>query len=153
PPPDRGLVRFRKLGEWHAHNPIAVRQLQKAARSGDVAEFQAYQGLADMGRPAALRNLLDFKPAAEPVDLAEVEPVSALLPRFLATAMSLGALSPEAHLALGLAMNSVGARSNSGEGGEDPDLYSVGSPAPDGGDLPPIRKDNRIKQVASARFG
>jgi len=143
PPPDRGLVRFRKLGEWHAHNPIAVRQLQKAARSGDVAEFQAYQGLADMGRPAALRNLLDFKPAAEPVDLAEVEPVSAILPRFIATAMSLGALSPEAHLALGLAMNSVGARSNSGEGGEDPDLYAANGP----------RGDNRIKQVASARFG
>jgi glutamate synthase (ferredoxin) len=143
PPPDLGLVRFRKLGEWHAHNPIAVRALQKAAQSGDAAEFATYQQLADMGTPAALRNLLAFRSASEPVDLAEVEPVESILPRFIATAMSLGALSPEAHLALGLAMNSIGARSNSGEGGEDPDLYSA----------PGVRGDNRIKQVASARFG
>jgi glutamate synthase domain-containing protein 2/glutamate synthase domain-containing protein 1/glutamate synthase domain-containing protein 3 len=142
-PPDLGLVRFRKAGEWHAHNPVAVRQLQKAARSGDAAEYATYQQLADMGRPAALRNLLDFRRAAEPVELSEVEPVEAILPRFIATAMSLGALSPEAHLALGLAMNSIGARSNSGEGGEDPDLYTAEG----------VRGDNRIKQVASARFG
>jgi len=164
-PPDLGLVRFRKLGEWHAHNPVAVRQLQKAAQTGDVAEYATYQQLADMGRPATLRNLLDFRRTAEPVELSEVEPVESILPRFIATAMSLGALSPEAHLALGLAMNSIGARSNSGEGGEDPDLYSAPGarqggpgveglhPAPDGGDVPPIRRDNRIKQVASARFG
>ncbi|MDQ6919934.1 MAG: glutamate synthase-related protein, partial [Candidatus Dormibacteraeota bacterium] len=144
PPPDLGLVRFRKAGEWHAHNPLAVRQLQKAAASGDVAEYGTYRQLADMGRPAALRNLIDFRPEAEPVDLSEVEPVECILPRFIATAMSLGALSPEAHLALGLAMNSIGARSNSGEGGEDPDLYSAAGA---------IRMDNRIKQVASARFG
>jgi glutamate synthase (NADPH/NADH) large chain/glutamate synthase (ferredoxin) len=142
-PPDLGLVRFRKAGEWHAHNPLAVRQLQKAAQSGDATEYATYQQLADMGRPAALRNLLDFRPGAEPVDLAEVEPVGAILPRFIATAMSLGALSPEAHLALGLAMNGIGARSNSGEGGEDPDLYTATG----------ARGDNRIKQVASARFG
>ena len=141
-PPDRGLIRFRKAGEWHAHNPIAVRQLQKAARSGEAAEYETYQKLAEMGSPAALRNLLDFRPQ-KPMDLAEVEPVAAILPRFIATAMSLGALSPEAHLALGLAMNSVGGRSNSGEGGEDPDLYDAVGP----------RGDNRIKQVASARFG
>jgi len=143
PPPDLGLVRFRKAGEWHAHNPLAVRQLQKAARSGDAAEFASYQQLADLGTPAALRNLLAFRSLAEPVELAEVEPVESILPRFIATAMSLGALSPEAHLALGLAMNGIGARSNSGEGGEDPDLYSA----------PGARGDNRIKQVASARFG
>ena len=142
-PPDRGLIRFRKVGEWHAHNPIAVRQLQKAANSGDLADYEAYKKLADMGTPAALRNLLDFRRPAEPIDIAEVEPASAILPRFIATAMSLGALSPEAHLALGLAMNSIGGRSNSGEGGEDPDLYGVSGP----------RGDNRIKQVASARFG
>ena len=142
-PPDRGLIRFRKAGEWHAHNPIAVRQLQKAALSGDRADFEAYQRLADMGTPAALRNLIGIRGGERPVELAQVEPASAILPRFIATAMSLGALSPEAHLTLGLAMNSIGGRSNSGEGGEDPDLY--GAPGP--------RGDNRIKQVASARFG
>jgi glutamate synthase (NADPH/NADH) large chain/glutamate synthase (ferredoxin) len=142
-PPDRGLIRFRKAGEWHAHNPVAVRQLQKAAESGEVAEYQAYRALAEMGSPAALRNLLGLRGADRPVELDEVEPATAILPRFIATAMSLGALSPEAHLTLGLAMNSIGGRSNSGEGGEDPDLYAAPGP----------RGDNRIKQVASARFG
>jgi glutamate synthase (NADPH/NADH) large chain/glutamate synthase (ferredoxin) len=142
-PPDRGLIRFRKVGEWHAHNPVAVRQLQKAADSGDPADYRAYQALAEMESPAALRNLLGFRATSQAIDIAEVEPLSAILPRFIATAMSLGALSPEAHLALGLAMNSIGGRSNSGEGGEDPDLYLAGGP----------RGDNRIKQVASARFG
>jgi len=143
PPPDRGLIRFRKAGEWHAHNPAAVRQLQKAADSGEAADYEAYRRLADMGSPAALRNLLDFRSSSDPLDLSEVEPAATILPRFIATAMSLGALSPEAHLALGLALNSIGGRSNSGEGGEDPDLYQVPGP----------RGDNRIKQVASARFG
>jgi len=140
--PDLGLVRFRKAGEWHAHNPLAVRALQKAAVGADLEEWARYRQLADMGSPAALRNLLDFR-RGDPIDIAAVEPVSAILPRFIATAMSLGALSPEAHLALGLAMNSIGGRSNSGEGGEDPGLYENEG----------LRGDNRIKQVASARFG
>ena len=142
-PPDRGVVRFRKAGEWHAHNPLAVRQAQKAARSGDVGEWDAYRKLADMGRPSSIRELLRFRETPEPLALEDVEPASDILPRFVATAMSLGALSPEAHLALAQAMNSVGARSNSGEGGEDPELYGASG----------TRGDNKIKQVASARFG
>ena len=142
-PADLGLIRFRKAGEWHDHNPIAVKQMQKAARSGDQADWGRYKELASAGQAASLRHLLGFKPAAAAVPVEEVEPAAAILPRFVATAMSLGALSPEAHLALGLAMNSIGARSNSGEGGEDADLYGADGP----------RGDNRIKQVASARFG
>ena len=141
--PDRGVVRFRKTGEWHAHNPLAVRQLQRVAAAPEAAAWAEYKRLADMGGPAALRNLLRFRDGEKPVSVAEVEPASAILPRFIATAMSLGALSPEASQALAEALNSAGGRSNSGEGGEDPDLY--GRPGP--------RLDNRIKQVASARFG
>ena len=141
--PDRGVVRFRKAGEWHAHNPLAVRQLQRAAASPEPAAWEEYKRLADMGGPAALRNLLRVRDGLQPVSLADVEPAAVILPRFIATAMSLGALSPEASQALAEAMNSAGGRSNSGEGGEDPDLYG----------RPGTRLDNRIKQVASARFG
>src|SRR5256714_2427805 len=96
-----------------------------------------------MGPPQARRDLLLVRPAKEPVPLKEVEPAADIVRRFISTAMSLGALSPEAHSALAIAMNMAGARSNSGEGGEDPDHYD------DHG----TRRDNRVKQVASARFG
>ncbi|HET8627289.1 MAG TPA: glutamate synthase-related protein, partial [Thermomicrobiales bacterium] len=95
--------------------------------------------------PLALRDLLALRPAGPPLPLAAVEPVEAIRRRFVATAMSLGALSPEAYTTLAAAMNRMGARSNSGEGGEDPDWYA---PRPDG-DV----RHSRIKQVASARFG
>src|SRR5204862_5175783 len=99
-----------------------------------------------------------------PASLDEVEPAAEIVKRFVSTAMSLGALSPEAHEALAIAMNQVGARSNSGEGGEDPDTYDDDGRARrgDGGSSPirrgdggssPIRRDNKVKQVASARFG
>ena len=96
-----------------------------------------------MGPPQDLRDLLEIRPASTPVPLDEVEPAAGILRRFVSTAMSLGALSPEAHSTLAIAMNQVGARSNSGEGGEDPDFYDAAGP----------RRDNRVKQVASARFG
>src|SRR5205807_1993095 len=96
--------------------------------------------------PASLRDLLELRQAEGPViPLAEVEPVEDIRRRFISTAMSLGALSPEAHETLAIAMNRMGARSNSGEGGEDPATFE---PRPSGD-----RADNRIKQVASARFG
>jgi len=141
--PDHGRVRFRKAGEFHAYNPIAVRSAQKAARENDPEAYARWRELSTMGPPQDLRDLLAIKPAPEPVPLREVEPAADILRRFISTAMSLGALSPEAHSALAIAMNMVGARSNSGEGGEDPERYS------DAG----TRRDNRIKQVASARFG
>src|SRR4029077_4323304 len=95
------------------------------------------------GGPQSLRELLGLRATATPISIEEVEPASDIARRFVSTAMSLGALSPEAHETLAVAMNRIGARSNSGEGGEDPDTYD------DNGE----RRDNRVKQVASARFG
>src|SRR5437764_7793861 len=93
--------------------------------------------------PQSIRQVMTISQAPSPLPIDHVEPASEIVKRFVSTAMSLGALSPEAHEALAIAMNRVGARSNSGEGGEDPDTYTDG----------PARRDNRVKQVASARFG
>jgi glutamate synthase (ferredoxin) len=142
--PDHGRVRFRKAGEHHAYNPLAVRAAQKAAQTGDQDAYREWRRLSSMGRPQTLRELLQIKEARTALPLEDVEPASEIVKRFVSTAMSLGALSPEAHQALAIAMNQIGARSNSGEGGEDPMTYDDG----DG-----VRRDNRVKQVASARFG
>ena len=142
--PDHGRVRFRKLGEHHAYNPLAVRAAQKAARENDHEAFLEFRRLSSMGEPQSLRELMRIKAANPPVNVEEVEPAAEIVKRFVSTAMSLGALSPEAHEALAIAMNQIGARSNSGEGGEDPATYD---------DSDGFRRDNRVKQVASARFG
>ncbi len=142
--PDYGFIRYRREGEYHAFNPLVVRALHQSVTSGAYDDFKRYSELVQGRAPMSLRDLLDFKPGT-PVPLHEVESVEAIRRRFISTAMSLGALSPEAHRTLAVAMNRIGARSNSGEGGEDPDNY-----LPDGnGDL----GHNKIKQVASARFG
>ena len=141
---DHGRVRFRKAGEHHAYNPLAVRAAQKAARTGDQDAYREWRRLASMDEPQSLRELMHIKESAQPIPVDQVEPAAEIVKRFVSTAMSLGALSPEAHEALAIAMNQVGARSNSGEGGEDPGMYED-----DGG----VRRDNRVKQVASARFG
>src|SRR5437899_2772599 len=141
---DHGRVRFRKAGEHHAYNPLAVRAAQKAARENDADAYHEWRRLSSMGEPQSLRELLHIKDAQHPLPIEDVEPATEIVTRFVSTAMSLGALSPEAHEALAIAMNQIGARSNSGEGGEDPATYDDS----DGG-----RRDNRVKQVASARFG
>src|SRR6266436_2559882 len=141
---DHGRVRFRKAGEHHAYNPLAVRAAQKAARENDGEAYREWRRLSSMGEPQSLRELMHIKHAQHPIPLEEVEPAGEIVKRFVSTAMSLGALSPEAHEALAIAMNQVGARSNSGEGGEDPAMYDES----DG-----TRHDNKVKQVASARFG
>src|SRR5947209_8671246 len=144
PTPDHGRMRFRKAGEHHAYNPLAVRAAQKAAQTGDAEAYREWRRLSVMEAPQSLRELLRLRECTQPVHLDEVEPASEVVKRFVSTAMSLGALSPEAHEALAIAMNQVGARSNSGEGGEDPESYSgIGE----------ARRDNKVKQVASARFG
>ena len=140
---DHGRVRFRKAGEFHAYNPPAVRAAQQAAQTGDPEHFRRWVELSTMGQPQELRDLLRIRRAAAPAPIEQVEPASEIRKRFVSTAMSLGALSPEAHEALAIAMNEIGARSNSGEGGENPDLYAAAG----------SRRDNKIKQVASARFG
>jgi glutamate synthase (ferredoxin) len=142
--PDHGRIRFRKAGEHHAYNPLAVRTAQRAARDGDRDAYREWRRLSAMGTPQTLRELMVIKAADRSLAVSEVEPAEAIVARFVSTAMSLGALSPEAHETLAIAMNLIGARSNSGEGGEDPATYD---------DADGHRRDNRVKQVASARFG
>jgi glutamate synthase (ferredoxin) len=142
--PDHGRVRFRKAGEHHAYNPLAIRAAKKAAQTADPDAYREWRRLSTMDRPQSLRELLIIKESSRPLPLEDVEPAAEIVKRFVSTAMSLGALSPEAHEALAMAMNQIGARSNSGEGGEDPDTYD---------DSDGVRHDNRVKQVASARFG
>ncbi len=142
--PDLGLVRFRKEGEPHAYSPPIVTALQQAVRSGEPTDYRSYRDLVSSQPLTAVRDLLTVKPFGAPVPLTEVEPAEAILRRFVVTAMSLGALSPEAYRTLAIAMNRLGARSNSGEGGEDPHWYDEAGP-----DVP----HSKVKQVASGRFG
>ncbi len=142
--PDHGRVRFRKEGEDHGWAPPVVVALQQAVKADSAEGYDGYLARQEARRPAGPRDLLQVR-RGTPVPLHEVEPVETILRRFVSSAMSLGALSPEAHATLSIAMNRMGAKSNSGEGGEDPHNYR----GLENGD----RLDNRIKQVASARFG
>ena len=135
-----GLYKYVHGGEYHCYNPDVVTTLQAAVRSGDYARYLDYAKLVNERPVATLRDLMDIKPAGPAVPLEEVEPVQEILMRFDSAGMSLGALSPEAHEALAIAMNRIGARSNSGEGGEDPSRYGT-------------ERMSKIKQVASGRFG
>ncbi len=139
-----GFYRFRKGFERHAFAPEVVRNLQKTAKENDPAAYHAYSHAVDEREPLTLRDLLRFR-TAKPVPLEDVEPVESIWKHFSTQAMSLGALSPETQRTLAIAMNRIGARSNTGEGGEDPDVYLELA----GGDS----AANKIKQVASARFG
>jgi glutamate synthase (NADPH) large chain len=135
-----GIYKYVHGGEYHMYNPDVVGALQAAVVSGDYELYKLYAQLVN-GRPAsALRDLLGLKGSAPPIRVEEVEPIEAILARFDGAGMSLGALSPEAHEALAIAMNRLGGRSNSGEGGEDPARYGT-------------EKNSKIKQVASGRFG
>ncbi len=150
--PDHGRIRFRKEGEDHGWAPQIVMALQQATGSrkkamraeGAGEAYGAFLAKNAARRPAGPRDLLAVK-RGDAIPLDEVEPAENIRRRFVSSAMSLGALSPEAHATLSIAMNRMGARSNSGEGGEDPANYHGLT----NGD----RADNRIKQVASARFG
>jgi len=135
-----GLYKYVHGGEYHCYNPDVVATLQAAVRSGDYERYQAYAKLVNERPVATLRDLMDVRPAGPAVALEEVESVADILPRFDSAGMSLGALSPEAHEALAIAMNRIGGRSNSGEGGEDPARYGS-------------ERVSKIKQVASGRFG
>ena len=144
--PSGGQYQWRADGEHHLFNPESIHRLQKAVRNGSYASFKEYSRIID-GNTAALctlRGLLELKPA-DPVPLEEVEPVESIVKRFKTGAMSYGSISKEAHETLAIAMNRIGGRSNTGEGGEDPDRY-VRLPNGDS-------KNSAIKQVASGRFG
>jgi glutamate synthase (NADPH/NADH) large chain len=142
-----GKYKWRADGEHHLFNPLTVHTLQRAVRTGDYSAFKDYTSLVDdqSARLATLRGLLELKPALRPVPIDEVEPVDSIVRRFKTGAMSYGSISQEAHEALAIAMNRLGGKSNTGEGGEDPARY-----APlENGDS----KNSAIKQVASGRFG
>jgi glutamate synthase domain-containing protein 2/glutamate synthase domain-containing protein 1/glutamate synthase domain-containing protein 3 len=138
---DAGLYRFRKGAELHANSPEIVRRLHAHVKAPSAEKYAAFEELAENHSPVFLRDLLETVPASE-IPLEEVEPVEDIVRHFSTQAMSLGSLGREAHKTLALAMNQLGGRSNTGEGGEDPDLYRLEPHAA-----------NKIKQVASGRFG
>ena len=142
-----GQYQWRVDGERHLFDPLTVHTLQRAVRTGDYGTFKDYTSLVDdqSTRLATLRGLLELRPGLRPVPIAEVEPVESIVRRFKTGAMSYGSISGEAHEALAIAMNRLGGKSNTGEGGEDPARY-VADP---GGDS----RNSAIKQVASGRFG
>jgi glutamate synthase (NADPH/NADH) large chain len=135
-----GLLKYMHNGEYHMYNPDVIATLQAAVMTGDYERYKEFAALVN-GRPVScIRDLLAVNFTRASVPIEEVEPIEAILARFDSAGMSLGALSPEAHEALAIAMNRLGARSNSGEGGEDPVRYGT-------------EKNSKIKQVASGRFG
>ncbi|MBI3933090.1 MAG: glutamate synthase large subunit, partial [Acidobacteria bacterium] len=142
-----GEYQWRRDGEYHLFNPETVFKLQHATRTGQWKVFKEYSALVDNQSKnlATLRGLMDLKYAAAPILIDEVEPVETILMRFATGAMSYGSISLEAHETLAIAMNRMGAKSNTGEGGEDPARYV---PDPNGD----FRR-SAVKQVASARFG
>ncbi|PYO57881.1 MAG: glutamate synthase large subunit, partial [Candidatus Rokuibacteriota bacterium] len=142
-----GEYQWRRDGEYHLFNPETVFKLQHATRSGQYRIFKEYTTLVDdqNRNRATLRGLFDFKLAQTPIPLDEVEPVESIVKRFATGAMSYGSISLEAHETLAIAMNRIGGKSNTGEGGEDPARYRRD---PNGDS-----RRSAIKQVASGRFG
>ncbi len=142
-----GFYQWRAEGEYHLFNPQTVHKLQQACRNADYKAFKDYsKDVNDQSRKACtLRGLLELKTGGAPIPIEEVEPLETILKRFKSGAMSYGSISQEAHEALAIAMNRIGGKSNTGEGGEDPARYTL---EPNGDS-----KNSAIKQVASARFG
>lgn len=147
--PSGGSFQFKSDGEHHLYNPLSIYQFQKAVRSGDYQAYQKYTAQLNQEattQPVTLRSMWTIDNAGrKPVPLNEVEPVSTIVKRFKSGAMSFGALSQEAHETIAIAMNKLGARSNSGEGGENRNRFKIGA---DG-----LDRNSHIKQVSTARFG
>ena len=135
-----GMHKVIHGGEYHAFNPDVVNSLQAAVQTGEYEKFRIYADEVNQRPVAAIRDLLKLRDDIKPIPLDKVEPIEAIIKRFDSAGMSLGALSPEAHEVLATAMNRLGGRSNSGEGGEDIARYGT-------------EKVSKIKQVASGRFG
>jgi glutamate synthase (NADPH/NADH) large chain len=135
-----GLLKYVHGQEYHAYNPDVVQTLHSAVQNGDYKAYIEYAGLVNNRPVSSLRDLLKLSDSCMPIDIEAVEPVADIVKRFDSAGMSLGALSPEAHESLAEAMNTLGGRSNSGEGGEDPARYGT-------------IKSSKIKQIASGRFG
>ncbi len=135
-----GLLKYVHGGEYHAFNPDVVNYLQRAVQNGNYDDYRTYADQVDQRPVATIRDLLSFKEDCQHISLDKVESESEMFKRFDSAAMSIGALSPEAHEALAIAMNRLGGFSNSGEGGEDERRFGT-------------VKNSRIKQIASGRFG
>ncbi|MCK8078013.1 glutamate synthase large subunit [Vibrio sp. 1CM2L] len=135
-----GLLKYVHGGEYHAYNPDVVGTLQTAVKTGETSDYLSFAKQVNARPAAVLRDLMSLRKADQPLPLEQVEPNSDLFKRFDSAAMSIGALSPEAHEALAMAMNRLGGYSNSGEGGEDPRRFGTD-------------RNSRIKQIASGRFG
>ena len=137
--PAGGVYKFRKNEEYHEINPTVVKAFKKML-NGDFKDYEEFKNLVENRRPTYIRDFLEIKSDKAPIDINEVEPKENIIKRFIGAAMSIGALSKEAHEVLAEALNRLGARSNSGEGGEDKTRYKT-------------IKMSKIKQVASGRFG
>ena len=136
-----GVYSWRRTGEDHAWNPETIMKLQMATRLGSYKKFKEYtDGIDQKSEKIFLRDFLDFDPAKKPVDISEVESASAITKRFVTGAMSFGSISREAHEAMAVAMNAIGGKSNTGEGGELAERFATNA-------------RSAIKQVASGRFG
>ena len=135
-----GILKYIHGQEYHAYNPDVVLTMHEAVQTNNYSRWKDYAKLVNTRPAATLRDLLTISDKAQRIDIDNVEPIESILKRFDSAGMSLGALSPEAHESLAEAMNTLGGRSNSGEGGEDPARYGT-------------IKSSKIKQVASGRFG
>ena len=135
-----GEYRHRRNGEFHSWNPKALTALHRAVRGESWEEYKVFSEYAYLDKPVNVRDLFEISSDRPPIPIEEVEPVEEIMKRFVGAGMSIGALSKEAHETIAEAMNSIGAKSNSGEGGEDPARYGT-------------IKNSKIKQVASGRFG
>ncbi|MCF6294034.1 MAG: glutamate synthase large subunit, partial [Robiginitomaculum sp.] len=135
-----GLLKYMHGGEYHAYNPDVIQTLQVAVKSGNYSDYEKYAALVNNRPVSSLRDMFELNFSQPEIPIEDVEPVSDILKRFDSAGMSLGALSPEAHEALAIAMNRLGGRSNSGEGGEAIERYGT-------------EKVSKIKQIASGRFG
>ncbi|WP_457562544.1 glutamate synthase large subunit [Caminibacter pacificus] len=138
--PAGGVYKYRKGEEYHEIIPEVTRAFAKMIESGEKEDYEKFKNLVENRRPTYIRDLLDIKSDRKPISIDEVEPAENILKRFVGAAMSIGALSPEAHEIIAEAMNRLGAKSNSGEGGEDPVRNGT-------------IKQSKIRQVASGRFG
>lgn len=141
---EAGYFRFRRNGEFHAYNPSVFKSLHRFVKAGKTEDYEKYVNAVEEGEPSSLRELLDFKPGT-PIPIEAVEPAEDIVRRFTTGSMSFGALSRETHETLAIAMNRLGAKSGSGEGGEDSGRYHRRA----NGDL----ASSALKQVASGRFG
>ena len=135
-----GLLKYVHSEEHHDYNPDVVKALQQCVMTGDYNDYKKYSNLVNNRQPSFIRDLLSLKKSSKKIPLSKVESAQTFYRRFDTAGMSLGALSPEAHEALAIAMNKLGGRSNSGEGGEDKKRFNC-------------EKTSKIKQVASGRFG